>query len=125
MLCAVSLGNPRLKGGIALISVASREYRGEAYGAIAVRRLDFSRASFGMNFWSPDPLHSVSKPALVPRVGQACVVIPKIGQETGSIVKEGFYISVVESTLVCQLAPVTMAGVMKRNDHVENVLCFR
>jgi hypothetical protein len=125
MLCAVSLGNPRLKGGIALILVASREYRDEAFGAIAVRRYNFSGASFGMNFWSPDPLRSVSKPVFVLRVGQACVVIPNIGKETGSIIKEGFYIAVVESTLVCQLAPVAMAGVMKRNDHVENILCFR
>jgi len=125
MLCAVSLGNPRLKGGIALISVVSREYRDEAFGIIAVRRYNFSGASFGMNFWSPDPLCSVSKPAFVLRVGQACVVIPNIRQETGSIIKEGFYIAVVESTLVCQLAPVAMAGVMKRNDHVENILCFR
>jgi hypothetical protein len=48
MLCAVSLGNPRLKGGIALISMASREYKYEAFGIFAVRQYNFSGASFGM-----------------------------------------------------------------------------
>jgi hypothetical protein len=58
------------------------------------------------------------------RVGQACVVIPNIGQEAGGIVKEGFHITVIEPTLVCQLVPVTLAGAIEGNDHVENILGF-